>query len=335
MLRYPRGLDFDADRSARASRQWFARYCEARSTSRAGLRSLGSDRRRARATVVASSSRRRHALLHGLVLRPRRPIGSARKLMPTGAETRLGFGGSSLSLLDPWGVGHGHLLGELYAAYRWLYGQGVRSIASHRRYLQATVRHIAVEGRCCLSCPNRSGRRLSRLPDDPSLLACRGEAASSIRDVLAARCSMRRIPTADLDMQPRLQHDLTSSDTTPAPTFCLLVAARTLSRDRRSRRNQRPALITTPAVLPRGGVRLRPARSRPSYAAARPPAPLFMAAKQSSITHIRHPHPMASEPACLQDRQRTGPQIPTGRKSRTAVPSSSRGCQTGDGRAGR
>ena len=118
-----------------------------------------------------------------------RLVGKRRKLMPTGAERLI------------WGEGDGSTLvvtetrlGRLATAICWenlmpalrlnFYAQGVdiwcAPTADARDVHVATMRHIAVEGRCFVLCANQFARASDLSPefatafDDPEAIACRG-----------------------------------------------------------------------------------------------------------------------------------------------------------------
>jgi nitrilase len=133
-----------------------------------------------------------------------RLLGKHRKLKPTGAE-RLIWGegdGSTLTVLDtPWGKVGGLICWENYMplARMALYAQGVEvylaPTADSRESWQATLRHIACEGRCfVLGCNQYVTKSmypsdlptLEELADQPDVL-CRGGSAiiSPLGDVLA------------------------------------------------------------------------------------------------------------------------------------------------------
>jgi nitrilase len=101
-------------------------------------------------------------------------LGKHRKLMPTAAERLIwGFGdGSTMPVFDT-------AVGRIGAAICWenympmfrmhMYGQGIQlycaPTADDRDSWQATVRHIALEGRCFVLSSNQFARR-SDYPDD-------------------------------------------------------------------------------------------------------------------------------------------------------------------------
>lgn len=133
-----------------------------------------------------------------------RIIGKHRKLQPTGAE-RLIWGqgdGSTLTVLDtPLGKVGGLICWENYMplARMALYGQGVQlylaPTADARESWQATLRHIALEGRCFVLSCNQFVRRdhypadlpgIEELASQPEIM-CRGGSAiiSPLGEVIA------------------------------------------------------------------------------------------------------------------------------------------------------
>lgn len=151
-----------------------------------------------------------------------RIIGKHRKLQPTGAE-RLIWGqgdGSTLSVLDtPLGKIGGLICWENYMplARMALYGQGVQlylaPTADARETWQATLRHIALEGRCFVLGCNQFVRRdmhparnsvpgIEELAGQPEIM-CRGGSAivSPLGEVIAGPLyDQEGMLTADLDL---------------------------------------------------------------------------------------------------------------------------------------
>lgn len=160
---YPKGLDFGARVGQRSSegREWFARYYRAcinvpgPETDRIGeiARTLGLH------LVVGVIERDRGTLYCSVLYfgADGRLLGKHRKVMPTAMERLIwGFGdGSTLNLAET-------SLGRIGAAICWenympalrmsLYGQGVEIYCAptvdDRDCWQASMRHIAIEGRC-------------------------------------------------------------------------------------------------------------------------------------------------------------------------------------------
>ncbi|WP_199443045.1 carbon-nitrogen hydrolase family protein [Umezawaea beigongshangensis] len=155
-------------------------------------------------------------------------LGKRRKLVPTGAERMIwGFGdGSTLGV-------HGTELGRLGAVICWenlmpalrlaMYAQGVElycaPTADSRESHHATMRHIAVEGRCFVLAANQYLRTGDFPPDhptpygdDPAQLVSRGGSSiiGPLGEVLAGPVlDQEALLTADLDMAliPRARYD--------------------------------------------------------------------------------------------------------------------------------
>ncbi len=164
---YPRGFTYGAyvGNRSRAGRADFERYWKASMTLSADeTNTLRAAAKEAGIYVVLGISERSEAGNGGtlyntmLYLGPTGEIlGKHRKLMPTGAE-RLIWGsgdGSSLTAIDsPFGVIGGLICWENYMplARMAMYGKGVSiylaPTADQRDSWQATLRHIACEGRC-------------------------------------------------------------------------------------------------------------------------------------------------------------------------------------------
>jgi len=177
---YPRGLDFGARVGSRTpeGRELFRRYWEsAVDVPGPAAEALGAIARRARVYLVIGVVERDGGTLYCSVLflgPDGTLLGKHRKLMPTAAERLVwGFGdGSTMEVLDT-------PLGRLGAAICWenympllrmhLYAQGVQlycaPTADDRETWQATVRHIALEGRCFVLACNQFARR-GDYPDD-------------------------------------------------------------------------------------------------------------------------------------------------------------------------
>ena len=175
-----------------------------------------------------------------------RVLGSHRKLVPTAGE-RLVWGqapGSDLEVFElPFGRVSGLLCWENYMplARAALYGKGVElylaPTADARDGWQATLRHIALEGRCFVLGCNQYVRR-SDYPDDMELahelekwpeVLCRGGSAiyGPLGDLLAGPLwDESGIITADLDMgelvRARFDFDVTGHYARP-DVFRLIV----------------------------------------------------------------------------------------------------------------
>jgi nitrilase len=177
---YPRGLDFGARVGSRTpeGREWYRRYWESSVEVPGSVtQALGSAAREAGAYVVIGVVERDGGTLYCSVLffgPDGSFLGKHRKLMPTAAERLVwGFGdGSTMPVFDT-------PLGRLGAAICWenympllrthLYAQGIElycaPTADDRETWQATVRHVALEGRCFVLSCNQFARR-SDYPDD-------------------------------------------------------------------------------------------------------------------------------------------------------------------------
>ncbi|MGO9463890.1 MAG: carbon-nitrogen hydrolase family protein [Isosphaeraceae bacterium] len=177
---YPRGLDFGARVGSRTpeGRELFRRYW-ASSVDVPGpaTEALGAVARRNHVHLVIGVVERDGGTLYCSVLflgPDGTLVGRHRKLMPTAAERLVwGFGdGSTMEVIDT-------PLGRLGAAICWenlmpllrmhLYAQGIQiycaPTADDRETWQATVRHIALEGRCFVLACNQFARR-GDYPDD-------------------------------------------------------------------------------------------------------------------------------------------------------------------------
>jgi len=193
---YPRGLDFGVRVGSRTpeGRELFRRYW-ASSVDVPGpaAEALGAVARRNQVYLVTGVVEREGGTLYCSVLflgPDGTLLGKHRKLMPTAAERLVwGFGdGSTMEVI-------GTPIGRLGAAICWenympllrmhLYGQGIElycaPTADDRETWQATVRHIALEGRCFVLACNQFARRGDYPNDypaaqgqDPQTVMCRG-----------------------------------------------------------------------------------------------------------------------------------------------------------------
>ncbi len=177
---YPRGLDFGARVGSRTpeGRELFRRYwASSIDVPGPAIETLGAVARRNHVYLVIGVVERDGGTLYCSVLflgPDGNLLGKHRKLMPTAAERLVwGFGdGSTMEVLDT-------PLGRLGAAICWenympllrmhLYAQGIQlycaPTADDRETWQATVRHIALEGRCFVLACNQFARR-GDYPDD-------------------------------------------------------------------------------------------------------------------------------------------------------------------------
>jgi nitrilase len=179
---YPRGLDFGVtvgDRSPQG-REEFRRYWESSvDVPGPAVDSLGRIARENRIYLVIGVIERERGTLYCTVLffAPGGTfLGKHRKVMPTGAERLIwGFGdGSTLPVFDT-------PLGKLGAVICWenylplmraaMYAKGIEiycaPTADSRDSWIATVRHIAVEGRCFVLAANQFARRRDYPADYP------------------------------------------------------------------------------------------------------------------------------------------------------------------------
>jgi nitrilase len=177
---YPRGLDFGAtvgDRSPRG-REEFRRYWESSvDVPGPAVEFLGRVARQSRIYLVIGVIEREQGTLYCSVLffAPDGAfLGKHRKIMPTGSERLVwGFGdGSTMPVFDT-------PLGKLGAVICWenylplmrasMYAKGIEiycaPTADGRDSWIATVRHIAVEGRCFVLAANQFARRRDYPPD--------------------------------------------------------------------------------------------------------------------------------------------------------------------------
>ncbi|MDI9887525.1 carbon-nitrogen hydrolase family protein [Streptomyces sp. HNM0645] len=221
---YPKGSAFGGvvgDRTA-AGRDEFAR-CWKGAVEVPGpvTDRLGQLAARARAHLVVGVVERDYGTLYCTVLffsDTGTLLGKRRKLMPTGAERMIwGFGdGSTLDV-------HRTKLGRLGAVICWenpmpatrlaMYAQGIElycaPTADSRESHHATMRHIAVEGRCFVLAANQWLRTKAFPPDhptpygdDPEHFVSRGDSSiGPLGEVLAGPVPDEEVLlTADLDM---------------------------------------------------------------------------------------------------------------------------------------
>src|SRR6185312_5557211 len=181
---YPRGLDFGARVGSRTAegRDLFRRYWEsAIDVPGPSTLAIGAAARTAGAYLVIGVIEREGGTLYCSVLfydPGGNLLGKHRKLMPTAAERLVwGFGdGSTLPVFET-------PIGRLGAAICWenympllrthMYAQGIQlycaPTADDRETWQATVRHIALEGRCFVLSCNQFARRGDYPADYPAL----------------------------------------------------------------------------------------------------------------------------------------------------------------------
>jgi nitrilase len=177
---YPRGLDFGARVGSRTpeGREMFRKYWEsAVDVPGPACAALGAIAREVQAHLVIGVIERDGGTLYCSVLffgTDGTLLGKHRKLMPTASERLVwGFGdGSTMPVFDT-------SIGRIGAVICWenympmlrmhMYNQGVQlycaPTADDRDSWQATVRHIALEGRCFVLSSNQFARR-SDYPDD-------------------------------------------------------------------------------------------------------------------------------------------------------------------------
>ena len=222
---YPRGMTFGAvigNRTAEG-REWYRRYWES-SVDVPGetVDLIGEIARDAAAHLVIGVIERDGGTLYCTVLffAPNGSyLGKHRKLMPTASE-RLVWGmgdGSTMPVFDT-------AIGKLGAAICWenymplyrtaLYAQGVQlyvaPTADSRESWIASMRHIALEGRCFVLSSNQFARRSdypvdypSDLPSDPAAIVTRGGSCivNPLGEVIAGPVyDEEAIVTADLDL---------------------------------------------------------------------------------------------------------------------------------------
>ena len=193
---YPRGLDFGAVVGARSDegREDFRRYWESSvDVPGPAVDALGQTARDHNIYLVMGVVEREGGTLYCSVLffAPDGSfLGKHRKVMPTGSERLVwGFGdGSTMPVFDT-------PLGKLGAVICWenylplmraaMYAKGIEiycaPTADARDSWFATVRHIAVEGRCFVLSANQFNRRRdfpadyrTRFGDDPETVVTRG-----------------------------------------------------------------------------------------------------------------------------------------------------------------
>jgi nitrilase len=193
---YPRGLSFGATVGNRTAegREEFRTYWEAAVDVPGGATArLGAAARRNSLYLVVGVIERERGTLYCTVLffaPDGKLLGKHRKLMPTGSERLVwGFGdGSTMPVFDT-------PLGRMGAVICWEnymplmraahYAKGIQiylaPTADGRDTWLATVRHIAVEGRCFVLSSNQFARRgdyparyAARFGDDPNKVVSRG-----------------------------------------------------------------------------------------------------------------------------------------------------------------
>jgi len=199
---YPRGLDFGAVVGSRSDqgRDDFRRYWESSvDVPGPAVDEIGRVARSNRIYVVIGVVERDGGTLYCSVLffgSDGAYLGKHRKVMPTGSERLVwGFGdGSTMPVIDT-------AVGKLGAVICWenylpllraaMYAKGIEiycaPTADARDSWIASMRHIAVEGRCFVLSSNQFNRRSDFPPDyrsmlnqDPDSIVCRG--ASCIVD---------------------------------------------------------------------------------------------------------------------------------------------------------
>jgi nitrilase len=181
---YPRGIDFGARVGSRTpeGREWFRRYWESCvDLPGPAVTEIGQAARDASVHLVIGVIERDRGTLYCTVLffaNDGSLLGKHRKVMPTAAERLVwGFGdGSTLSVFD---TPHG----RLGAAICWenympllrmhLYAQGIEiycaPTADDRETWLATMRHIALEGRCFVLSANQFTTRGDYPADYPAI----------------------------------------------------------------------------------------------------------------------------------------------------------------------
>ena len=222
---YPRGSSFGAVVGARtaAGREWYRRYWQsAIDVPGRDVERIGAAARAANAFVVVGVVERDGGTLYcsALYFAPDGALlGKHRKLMPTASE-RLVWGcgdGSTLPVFDT-------AIGKLGGAICWenympllrmaLYGKGVElycaPTADGRDSWLATVRHIALEGRCFVLSCNQFARRgdypadfVTEFGDEPSTVMSRGGSCivNPMGEIVAGPdYDGEAILTADLDL---------------------------------------------------------------------------------------------------------------------------------------
>jgi nitrilase len=181
---YPRGLDFGARVGSRTpeGREWFRRYWKSSvDVPGPAVEAIGAIANEFGAYLVVGVVERDGGTLYCSVLffaQDGTLLGKHRKLMPTAAERLVwGFGdGSTMPVFDT-------PIGRLGAAICWenymplmrmhMYSQGIQlycaPTADDRDTWQATVRHIALEGRCFVLSCNQVARRSDYPADYPAI----------------------------------------------------------------------------------------------------------------------------------------------------------------------
>ncbi|HTI21734.1 MAG TPA: nitrilase-related carbon-nitrogen hydrolase [Kutzneria sp.] len=227
---YPKGLDFDitVGRRTDAGRELFRRYHEAAiEIPGPEVDALAAVSRDLRCHAVVGAVERRGATLYcvALFFGPTGYLGLHRKLMPTAAERYLwGQGdGSTLPVIDTGAA-------RLGAAICWenymplfrttMYAKGVdlwcAPTVDDRDQWQASMRHVALEGRCFVLSANQFLRRdgvpaeLHRQDMGPVLINGGSVIVSPLGEVLAGPLrDCEGILTAELDLDdlPRARFD--------------------------------------------------------------------------------------------------------------------------------
>jgi nitrilase len=227
---YPKGLDFDitVGRRTDAGRELFRRYLEAAfEIPGPEVDALAAVTRDLRCHAVVGAVERRGATLYcvALFFGPTGYLGLHRKLMPTAAERYLwGQGdGSTLPVIDTGAA-------RLGAAICWenymplfrttMYAKGVdlwcAPTVDDRDQWQASMRHVALEGRCFVLSANQFLRRegvpaeLHRQDMGPVLINGGSVIVSPLGEVLAGPLrDCEGILTAELDLDdlPRARFD--------------------------------------------------------------------------------------------------------------------------------